>query len=181
MEVYKERIIGALVLLALAVIILPWLLDDEKQRNEFRSRIPPQPEAPTQQVVELSGTRPLEEMSDRDTAIAIAATASSPSSTGTPQTPDHVTESLPATLNERGFVIQLGSFSNLDNAQKLVARLQAAGYKAYLRREKRDGVEIARVLEGPHLEKAQAEAALPKLRTLAGNNGIVVAFDPLKH
>jgi cell division septation protein DedD len=36
-------------------------------------------------------------------------------------------------------------------------------------------------LEGPHLSRADAEALLPKLRAIAGNTGIVVAFDPLKH
>lgn len=187
MELHKERIVGALVLLALAVILLPWLLDDEKGNNEFRSRIPPQPEQPTQKVVELSGSRPLDELKNNETVIAIAATESkemvSTNSSSSAETAGASAPlvNLPSSLNERGFVVQLGSFSNLDNAQKLVARLQAAGYKAYLRQERRDGGVMARVLEGPHLEKAEADALLPKLRAIAGNTGIVVAFDPLKH
>jgi DedD protein len=183
MDLYKERIVGALVLVALAVIVLPWLLDDENNNNEFRSRIPPQPEQPEQHVVELSGSRPMDELKNNETVIAIAAAEDNETSQSHKQSTVVTSEAvtLPAAFNERGFVIQLGSFSNIDNAQKLVARLQAAGHKAYLRQERRDGAVMARVLEGPHLEKADAEARLLKLRAIAGNSGIVVAFDPLKH
>ncbi len=183
MEAYKERIVGALVLVALAVIVLPWILDDDKGNSEFRSRIPPQPEAPVQNVVDISAARPLDELKNEETVIALSANVPE-SSDATPATSaaNRVTApALPTTLNDRGFVVQLGSFSNLDNAQKLVARLQAAGHKAYLREEKREGAVMARVLEGPHLNRADAEALLPQLRAIAGNTGIVVAFDPLKH
>ena len=42
----KERIIGALVLVAIAILVLPWLLDEEKSGSEFVSKIPPPPDAP---------------------------------------------------------------------------------------------------------------------------------------
>jgi DedD protein len=173
MDVYKERIVGALVLVALAVIVLPWLLDNDKGNGEFRSRIPPQPEAPQERQLEISDTRPLDELKNEETVIALTPNTTSETPAANPV--------LPVSFAERGFVIQLGSFSNLDNARKLVGRLQGAGHKAYMREEKREGQVIARVLEGPHLNRSEAEALLPKLRSLSGNTGMVVAFDPVKH
>lgn len=66
----KERLVGALVIVAIAVVVLPWIFDDEKSQAEFQSHIPDAPPLPPSRVVELAQPRPLDEQTYDDTVIA---------------------------------------------------------------------------------------------------------------
>ena len=66
----KERLVGALVIVAIAVVVLPWIFDDEKSQAEFHSQIPDAPPLPPSRVVELAQPRPLDEQTYDDTVIA---------------------------------------------------------------------------------------------------------------
>lgn len=276
----KERVIGALVLVAIGVLVLPWLLDEDKSNGVFVSKIPAPPETPAVRVVDLTQPRPQQELAQDQAIIAvkaevepepvaptipdknadlvpteasvqhqIASTTSTepsespaladgpapassaqnlpplngngknppaaenavkpPTTTTTSNTVPKalnttthavaanpavtgakdikktasgpVMPALPANIAAKGFVIQLGSFGNSDNAKKLVDKLKSNGFKAYSRNESHDGQTLVRVLVGPYMEQKMANAELPKVKPLAGNVGMVVPFDPLKH
>lgn len=66
----KERLVGALVIVAIAVVVLPWIFDDEKSQTDFQSQIPDAPPLPPSRVVELAQPRPLDEQTYDDTVIA---------------------------------------------------------------------------------------------------------------
>lgn len=61
------------------------------------------------------------------------------------------------------FVVQLGMFSSVDNAQSLLERLRAQGVPAYLE---------TRVVVGPFRDRAEAEAAQRKLQA-TGVSGVI--------
>lgn len=90
----KERLVGALVIVAIAVVVLPWIFDDEKSQADFSSQIPDAPPLPPSRVVELAQPRPLDEQGFDDSAIAAKTQA------GNAETADDMTdtgsESLPA-------------------------------------------------------------------------------------
>ena len=65
----------------------------------------------------------------------------------------------------RGYVVQLGVFTEPANAQELVARLRKQGIRAYTE---------TRVHVGPFLNRAEAEKAQAELRRL-GISGVVGA------
>ncbi|NQD37536.1 hypothetical protein HPT27_10895 [Permianibacter sp. IMCC34836] len=210
----KERLIGALVVVALAVLVLPWILDDDKGDSQFTSQIPSAPPAPAARAVDLSQPRPLDEAGFDDSIIAadtsvtsteVLSTAAS-STTPLPTTaspeaavPDSAAAAPTTTAGtvkpavtapgkiERpaaiaaGFVIQLGTFSNRDNAEKLVQTLRSQKFAAYSKVDSRADPVVVRVLVGPMVKREQADAQLARVRTLSGQNAIVVAYDPLKH
>jgi DedD protein len=61
------------------------------------------------------------------------------------------------------FVVQLGMFSSIENAQALLERLKAQGVPAYLE---------TRVVVGPFRDRAEADAAQRKLQA-AGVSGVI--------
>jgi DedD protein len=66
----------------------------------------------------------------------------------------------PASAGGTSFVVQLGVFSNPDNARELVEKLRKQGVRAHLE---------ARVQLGPYLNRAEAEKARLEMRKLGYN------------
>ncbi len=58
----KERLVGALVIVALAVLVLPVVFDDDKGESALDSRIPDTPAGEPVRVITLSSPRPLDEI-----------------------------------------------------------------------------------------------------------------------
>ena len=70
----------------------------------------------------------------------------------------------------KGFVVQLGVFSNPDNARELLDKLNKQGIRAHLE---------ARVQMGPFLNRREAERAQAEMRKL-GYNALVTTSYPVK-
>ncbi|WP_251359767.1 SPOR domain-containing protein [Kangiella sp. TOML190] len=81
------------------------------------------------------------------------------------------------TFKEKAYVIQIGTFSNKDNAKKLVSDLRKQEFRAYQRVDK----DYARVYVGPYPEKKLAESRSDKLADIVGNSVKVIEFDPIAH
>ncbi len=80
-------------------------------------------------------------------------------------------------FKESAYIIQIGSFSNKDNALKLVNDLRRQDYRAYQRVSK----DYSRVFVGPYPDKKIAESRSEKLTQLVGSKVTVLEFDPIKH
>ncbi len=72
-----------------------------------------------------------------------------------------------------GWVIQLGSFSEQANANKLANRLKSKGFNAFTERD-RSRKNIHRVLVGPSQDRIAAEKTLAQLKNDANIHGIIV-------
>src|SRR5690554_5392905 len=126
----QNRIVGSVILIALAVIILPELFDGKpQQQKESFETIPLQPEVDVaevaaRQVPEQELPRSLDSVEtlelDGDDAPEIKT-----SQQQQPNAPSN------AALEQPGWVIQLGVFRNQDSVERLVKQLRAAGYPAY--------------------------------------------------
>jgi len=73
--------------------------------------------------------------------------------------------SAPAAAEFR-FALQVGAFANEENARKAQAKLQAAGFKAYLEDLETSQGKRIRVRVGPFATRAEAEKAAPQVKAL---------------
>ena len=74
-----------------------------------------------------------------------------------------------------GFAVQVGSFTNLDNAERLKGQLQSVGFSVFSFDEPVGGRTIWRVRVGTVDTREEAEALLTRLREDADLQGIVVS------
>lgn len=183
----QNRIVGSIILIALAVIILPELLDGKQVKQEQElAAIPMQPEA---DVVEKTVVLPSDELAGTPIQIEsldavpepVEFTAEdAPSVTTEANTEDTKQPAQPVTssLSEPGYVIQLGAFSNADSVAALIKQLQAQGFAAYSETAQVNGKTLTRLFVGPALSEAELETQLPELKKLTGLSGRVVSYEP---
>lgn len=74
----------------------------------------------------------------------------------------------------KGFVIQLGAFSDQSKARQQLENLAANGFKAYTEALKTGNNEVTRVRMGPFMTRDAAENELKKLKKL-GLDGVVTS------
>jgi len=183
----KQRMVGALVLLALAVIFLPMLLsrEDESQRVqvdapampvapempniELQPVAVPEPQLLPDEPVEADAVQPLESI--ETAAVETPAVAPVPAA---PVAPPATPSKLDANSLPISWSVQLASLSSGDGAQKLQKTLRTQGYNAYIRSV--DGMN--RVFVGPLIERAEADRLRDQLNRQHKLNGFVVRFQP---
>ena len=189
----KQRIVGALVLLALMVIFLPMLLSRQDDLQRVVVDAPAMPQAPVMPQVELDPVSvqqaqllpdepvPMTESEIAATAPAVAVPAKPVAAVTPPAAakPPVAEVAAPASrLDANGlsvsWSIQLASLSSRTSADSLQNRLRGAGYNAYVR-----NVEgMNRVFVGPVIERAEADRLRDQLTRQQKLNGFVVRFQP---
>lgn len=74
----------------------------------------------------------------------------------------------------KAWVVQLGTFSNQNNATRLLAKLQLNGFDAYSRRlTMKNGKSLVRVFVGPQISLSKAKAIKAKLLNQFKLSGVV--------
>ncbi len=148
----KQRLVGAVVLVALVVIFVPMLLDDEPMVTSSitKSNIPPQPgsDFPTR-TVPRKEVKPL--------LPAASAIESTKAARSKPEAKPAKTAPK-ARTGLSAWVVQVASFEKRANANKLVKRLQAKKLSAFLEQASVDGKTVFRVRVGPEVDHKKAEA-----------------------
>lgn len=74
---------------------------------------------------------------------------------------------------EVGFAVQLGAFSNSAQAMKKRDQLRAAGFSAFTQTVTTDKGAMTRVVAGPVVSRAEAEALRGRIKSRTGMDGIV--------
>ena len=180
-EKLKQRMVGAAVLVSMAVIFLPMVLETASDTHESitESNVPPQPKGAFQSRIVPATEAELQD--PQRSALPPAAAPSTeqpPAETRVPaqkqtarkQPVKQVTGGLTA------WVVQLGSFSETGNAVGLLNRLRAKGYAAFVETVKLDGGRSTRVYIGPELLRARALKAQKQLEREFGMKGLVVRY-----
>ncbi|WKC36259.1 SPOR domain-containing protein [Ectopseudomonas chengduensis] len=194
----KQRMVGALVLVALAVIFLPMLLSREDEMRRVVVDAPAMPQAPAAaeiivqpaEVVE-SEELPQEPVPVEEAEPQIVEVPEQPKPTPPPvaqqSKPDPVkteqaASAAPAKPEGRldasslpiSWSVQLASLSSRAGAENLQKTLRSQGYNAYIRTF--DGMN--RVFVGPLIERAEAERLRDQLNRQHKLSGFVVRFQP---
>lgn len=86
-------------------------------------------------------------------------------------------------LKETAWIVRVGSFSKVDNATALVAKLKEAGFTTFTRSTTNaQGQSMVSVVVGPELKKERLEQKLPQLQQLTGITGLkLTAFKPIEN
>ncbi|TWR88252.1 SPOR domain-containing protein [Pseudomonas saxonica] len=203
-KVYKQRMVGALVLVALAVIFLPMLFTREDEQRQIQVDAPTAPQVPVMPQVQVEPVAvpepqpiaeepaPPEEVAQEQVAPAPAAPAPAPvvskpvAAVKPPAvTPAQTVAQAPAKLDTTqkrvdanglpvSWSVQLVSLSNRASADNLQKTLRNQGYNAYVR----SSGGMNRVFVGPLLERAEADRLRDMLGKQQNLKGFVVRFQP---
>ena len=202
-KAYKQRMVGALVLVALAVIFLPMLFSRQDEQRQIKVDAPTAPQVPVLPQVQVEPVAvpqpqviaqepmPVEEVVATQPAptpapvAAAVAKPPAPAPKAPAVTPAQTVAQAPAKLDTTqkridanglpiSWSVQLVSLSNRASADNLQKTLRNQGYNAYVR----TSGGMNRVFVGPLLERAEAD----RLRDLLGKQqnlkGFVVRFQP---
>ncbi len=77
-----------------------------------------------------------------------------------------------------GWVVQMGSFAEQQNASALLKKLRAAGYPAFTRNVNRNGMHLTVVMVGPHARREDADRLCSTLAMKFQIDGIIVRYEP---
>ena len=174
----KQRMVGALVLVALAVIFLPMLFsrpDEQRQVVVDAPVMPSMPAMPEQSVVPVEVPEPEPIPEPPQPPQAEAEPMAEPVVAAPPQAePAKPISHLDANSLPVSWSVQLASLSSRERAVELQQRLRSQGYNAYVRSV--DGMN--RVFVGPVIERAEANRLRDQLNRQQKLNGFIVRFQP---
>jgi DedD protein len=186
----KERLVGAAVLVAVAVIFIPVIFTEspetevisgsnipEKPETNFNSRIVP--------VIESNDKAPLEPIIRKDddliieqkvVAEKVISDRETKAEKETSEKKSTTESDVKSTVGVSAWIVQLGSFTDEENAQSLNKKLREAGYPAFVEPLKKNGKFSYRVRVGPEIKRSEADKLLKKLKEKMKLDGIVVSY-----
>ncbi|WP_312226465.1 SPOR domain-containing protein [Stutzerimonas nitrititolerans] len=187
-----QRMVGALVLIALAVIFVPMLFNREDDARRVEVDAPAMPQTPAMPDVEVQPVEVPEPAAEPfpeefeiieegpETAAQVPAepiTAPPAVAEPTPTPPaerPELEQRLDAANLPVSWSVQLASLSNRESAEALTGKLRSQGYNAYVRTF--EGMN--RVFVGPLVERAEANRLRDVLERQQKLKGFVVRFKP---
>ncbi len=190
-EPLKKRLVGAAVLVAAIVIFAPMVLDQgsdlsdeivssnipERPADVFQSRIVPLKDSDV--LLESPSGTP-ETGSRQPVQAALPARAPVPASapSSLPASRQAATEAGRESVRVglTAWAVQLGSFSNADNATALRERLRSQGFTAFTDSVYLNNEKTTRVYVGPELLRSKADAAAKRLESELKLKGLVVRY-----
>ncbi len=196
----RKRLWGAAVLIAIAVIVLPLLLDGGGSESQFRrvERLREEPPA----IVDTDGTRSIQSVPEMRSIGAessaaelverviggLTTQADEAGSEAGGQTVDRVgSEAIVAERLVRrnlsgsrqsalsAWVVQVAAFSNEGDALKVRDQLRRAGFASFVR-DRDANTDPFRVLVGPMIKRESAEAARERVAAQLQNDPVVTPY-----
>jgi DedD protein len=196
----KHRIVGAIVIVAFAVIVLPLVLRGREPPAALRdanetaavrgvitdTRVVVTPVAPEEaRAKSVPEAAPPTEMK---TAIVESAPKPEPKPAPTAEKPAAKKISAPAPAPEktakaaqkeklaRGWMVQVGTFSNIENAARLRDKLASHGHAVHDETVTLHGKRVMRLRVGPYRDKTEAMKAIAQIHKLTGVQGVALAY-----
>ena len=164
----KQRLIGAVVLVALAVIFLPMLIKGpapDSGVSDVPLAVPASPdgEFETRELPLVTpGNAP------NGGAVGLDSTTSAPATISTPSASEAIplgaapaapTAMLPATVAAGNLAVNFGAYATAADADAVIARLKQSKLPAFREPAVINGKQAYRVRIGPYVDRADAEAA----------------------
>ncbi|MEM1154880.1 MAG: SPOR domain-containing protein [Pseudomonadota bacterium] len=204
-DLLKQRLVGALILLALGVVFWPIIFVEPTERFTLeRQPIPPAPQLqdtpiPEPSAAGLRGTQTWEIVDEGDLQAVDEFSPSPPAET-TAVAEQEIPESEPSSaglterrgpreqapeqpaLDEMGlpiaWILQVASVSSAAKADELRNELLAIEEKAYVKKLQRGDKPLYRVYIGPNVERAKLERIQPRINQQFGVQSMIVRYVP---
>lgn len=183
----KHRVIGAIILVAIAVITLPLILNkNEPAEQEAKpagdtktviAEVPqsatpaPAPKPPMEATPMPS--EPPSEISVTQPDVAAEPAAPAPRVPTKAETPAPTKPKMAAARSDKGWFVQVGTFSNPENARALADKLKRKGYPASLESVRVEQTKVVRVRVGPYGQDNKAKTVQADIQKGLGIRGIV--------
>lgn len=193
-DILKQRLVGALILVALGVVFWPIIFVQPADKPATAQQpIPPRPDvdatplpapdpAGLRSSPKLNGDTALAKTESNQEAIAAASqpegnkTVSKPAMTVRSKAPE------PLKMDEDGvplaYILQVASVSSQQKADDIRKRLLEMQHKAYVKKVARNGDTLYRVYIGPKFERAKLESLRSSINKEFGVSSIVVRYLP---
>lgn len=166
----KQRIVGAVVLVATAAVLWPLVFDKTPPRTISTTTKIPEPPV----IEEVISSRPVLEVLEQEVDFG----RESQEDSAQPEENGSADIKTQTAVNAQGvpvaWSVRVATFSRSDNAVRLVEQLKDAGFTAYAR-PRGDSI---RVYVGPKLNKAIANEQREAIKQQFDLDGIVVRFQP---
>jgi DedD protein len=183
----KHRIVGAIVLVALVVIFVPMILSGREPPPELKGAREAPPRAEVTETKTVVTPVPADEPTPPESSEAVKVVE-------VPVEPKPVPESKPAAPVEKpaeakkpdpapakpatakiedGWIVQVGTFTNLQNATRLRDKLKGLGLSVHTDTVTVSGKKAMRLRVGPYAERAKADRAQAQIRKETGVAGVV--------
>ena len=196
----KERLVGAAVLVAVAVIFIPIILNDSSELDTIQgSNIPEKPDTnfssriiPILENDEKASSTPIDVndiqaednqgKNKQNTAQeiivekVISADDNNTEKKSTKEDNRKKEDGVKDDVGLSAWIIQLGSFTSEENAQSLNEKLRKSGYPAFVEPLRQNGQISYRVRVGPEIKRSDADLLLKKLKDKIKLDGIVVSY-----
>ena len=199
----KQRIVGALVLAALAVIFLPSLFDREGVRYiDVTSQIPPAPDiepiviAEPQPVAGIEPAPPVNEVfqpefvepstpapdpeaplpepAKSEPEVSVVQVEPETAKVAVAEKVEPAKTKLDENNLPEGWVVQVAAYREEASAERMRAKLLDAGFRAYTRAVDTPKGRFVRVFVGPKLDKADAQSDKSRLDKLLSTQTLVL-------
>jgi len=198
----KKRLLGALILIGFGVVVLPALLGgNDPQSSADESQLTPSLESKVfvSKIIPIGGETPqpmpkpllpkpqggLTESPapepDQVVPVQPAVTAKKVAKADPPATPKHApkpeNKAVTRAINEPGWVVRVGTFIRKDNANRVVKRLQQAGFSPSTTKVKTKKGPATRVWVGPYEKRVEAARIRTRVQQVTGGEqGYIAAY-----
>jgi DedD protein len=179
----KHRIVGAVILVALVVIFVPMLLNENEPPAEFKGvrEMPPRGATETRVIVTpvageeaKPGQNPEVVTKTETTSAIIESTPKLETKTAPVEKP--AKDPAAADKITQAWVVQVGTFSNTDNANHLRDKLKSRGHTVHTESVTLAGKKALRLRVGPFRDKEQAVKAQAQIRKELHVQGVVQSY-----
>lgn len=176
----KQRLVGAAVLVVLAVIFLPMLLEEPHYESSelLESPIPPKPDALVQAPLPMSPPNDLPaEPKISEEGASVPQSVLTPARSPLSQEPAGVEPNQGSDENPlQAWVIQVASFRQESNAIALRDRLRTDGYTTFVESTTVGGKPLFRVRIGPELDRQGAERIRDEVEKSLELNALIFSY-----
>jgi DedD protein len=203
-DILKQRLVGALILVALGVVFWPIIFVEPGDKAVAQqTRIPPRPDVATTpiEVPDLAGLRASPERAlpeetepeltadviekepvENTSAPAIDKPAAAPIIAPKPVERTRSEPPQKLALDADGvpvaWILQVASVSSADKADQLRQRLLKVNQKAYVKKVQRGGKDLYRVYIGPKFERAALEKMQAQIDAEFGVTSMIARYYP---
>ena len=198
----KKRLVGAFVLIGFGVVVLPALLGGKGPNpgeedstvtprldsKVFVSKITPiggatpqrlpekQPAAPTQPVQPEAGSEPPAVTTESPKQTARTDPAPEPAPKPVTEKKTEPKTVAPSATDEPGWVVRVGTFAQTNNVERVVKRLQQAGFEPSTTQVKTQQGSVTRVWIGPYSKRVEAARMRTRVKQVTGGEGYIAAY-----
>ncbi len=164
----KHRIIGVVVLVILVALLVPLFFTGSKKdvgKKELSANIPNPPSPPV--IRKAANWQKLYAQKQKQRVV-------------TPYTPPVIHKAIEqrklVTKKNEYWIVQLASFTDNANADKLMKKLIYKGFVAHVETEKTDQGHVYHVFIGPKMNREKAQSLLERLQKTFNLKGLITRY-----